>query len=164
MAGFRHLPAAAHLGDGRSSDGRRKDVDGRDKPGHDEKPNGLRGHPYSNTITCLTPIPSRSRSKPSLISSSLSRWVSNWSTGARVVRPAFCNGFQIEGRRAPLERIRVAVTPRDATADCRNARSAWRVPAMWAATRASLKPDAGKDRRAERGQRWRPGGHFRENV
>ena len=38
---------------------------------------------HSNTTTCLTPTPSRSRSKPSLMSSSFRRWVSNWSTGRR---------------------------------------------------------------------------------
>ena len=37
---------------------------------------------YPNITTCLTPIPSRSRSNPSLISSSFSRWVSSASTGS----------------------------------------------------------------------------------
>jgi hypothetical protein len=45
-----------------------------------------RSRPQANTTTCLTPIPSRSRSKPSLISSSFRRWVKSWSTPKRPAR------------------------------------------------------------------------------
>ena len=42
----------------------------------------LHQSPHSNTTTCRTPIPSRKRSNPSLISSSLSRWVNSASTAS----------------------------------------------------------------------------------